>query len=102
MALKVGVEMLKGLRYKLRMMGIPLDGHAHVRVDNMSVVYNSSLPESTLRKKSNSVAYHFVRENVANGTCKIAFEPSKTNLADLLTKIQTGPERTRLAQMILF
>ena len=102
MALKVGVEMLKGLRYKLRMMDIPLDGHAHVRVDNMSVVYNSSLPESTLRKKSNSVAYHFVRENVANGTCKIAFEPSKTNLADLLTKIQTGPERTRLAQMILF
>ena len=83
-------------------MGIPLDGHAHVRVDNMSVVYSSSLPESTLRKKSNSVAYHFVRENVANGTCKIAFEPSKTNLADLLTKIQTGLERTRLAQLILF
>ena len=102
MALKVGVEMLKRLRYKLRMMGVPLDGHAHVRVNNVSVVYNSSLPESTLRKKSNSVAYHYVWENVANGTCKVAYEPSKTNLADLLTKIQTGPERTRLAKMILF
>ena len=102
MALKVGIEMLRGLRYKLRMMGIPLDGHAHVRCDNMSVVSNSSKPESTLKKKSNAVAYHYVRENVANGVCRIAYEPSTTNLADLLTKVQTGPERTRLAGMILF
>ena len=83
MALKVGVEMIKGLRYKLRMMGVPLDGHTHVRVDNMSVVQNSSRPESVLRKKSNAIAYHFVRENVANGTCRIAYEPSRTNLAEL-------------------
>ena len=102
MALKVGIEMIKGLRYKLRMMGVPLEGHAHIRVDNMSVVLNSSKPESVLRKKSNAIAYHFVRENVANGSCRIAFEPSKTNLADLLTKIQTGTERTRLASMILY
>ena len=94
--------MIRGLRYKLRMMGIPLDGHTHVRCDNMSVVSNSSKPESTLKKKSNAVAYHYVRENVANGVCRIAYEPSTTNLADLLTKIQTGPERTRLAGMILF
>ena len=60
MALKVGIEMLRGLRYKLRMMGIPLDGHAHVRCDNMSVVSNSSKPESTLKKRSNAVAYHYV------------------------------------------
>ena len=102
MALKVGIEMIKGLRYKLRMMGVPLDGHAHIRVDNMSVVHNSTIPESSLKKKSNSIAYHFVRENVASGMCRIAYEPSKTNLADLLTKIQTGTMRTRLALMILF
>ena len=102
MALKVGIEMVKGLRYKLRMMGVPLDGHAHIRVDNMSVVLNTSVPESTLKKKSNSIAYHFVRENVASGMCRVAFEPSKTNLADILTKIQTGTERTRLASMILY
>ena len=102
MALKVGIEMIKGLRYKLRMMGVPIEGHTHIRVDNMSVVANSSKPESTLRKKSNAIAYHFVRENVANGSCRIAFEPSRTNLADLLTKIQTGAERTRLASMILY
>ena len=102
MALKVGIEMIKGLRYKLRMMGVPLEGHTHVRVDNMSVVQNSSKPSSTLRKKSNAIAYHFVRENVANGTYRIAYEPSRTNLADLLTKIQSGSERTRLASLILY
>ena len=102
MALKVGIEMTKGLRYKLRMLGVPLDGHAHIRVDNMSVVQNSTRPESILRKKSNAIAYHFVRENVAKGVCRIAYEPSKSNLADLLTKVQTGTERKRLAEMILY
>jgi hypothetical protein len=37
-ALRTGVEMIWGLRYKLRMMGVPLDGHAHIHVDNKSVV----------------------------------------------------------------
>jgi hypothetical protein len=46
MALKTAVEMMKGMRNKLRMLGIPLDGHAHVRVDNMSVVRNTTAPES--------------------------------------------------------
>ena len=74
----------------------------HIQVDNMSVVNNTTKLESTLKKKSNAITYHFIRENVANVTCKIAFEPSKTNPADLLTKIHTGTERARLALMILF
>jgi hypothetical protein len=64
-ALKTGIEIISVLRYKLRMMGISLDGHAHVRVDNMFVVKNTSVPESTLKKKSNAIAYHFVSEAVA-------------------------------------
>ena len=68
----------------------------------MSVVNNTSQPESTLKKKSSAIAYHFVHESVASGMCKIAYEPSKTNLADLLTKIQTGTEWAQLASMILY
>jgi hypothetical protein len=101
MALKTGMELLEGLRYKLRMMGIGMDGHAHVRVDNMSVVHNSSKPESTLKKKSNSIAYHYVRSKVAAGIARIAYEPTGSNLADMLTKIQAGPVRQRLAQRVL-
>ena len=34
------------------MMGIPIEGHAHVRIDNMSVVNNTMKLESMLEKKS--------------------------------------------------
>ena len=31
---KVATDLIKGMRYKRRMMGVPLDGPAHVRVYN--------------------------------------------------------------------
>jgi len=101
-ALKVCTEMIEGLRYKLRMMGVPIKGAARVRVDNMSVVNNTTRPESQLKKKSNAIAYHYVRERVAADIIRIGYEDTKTNLTDMLTKIQTGPERKRLASMVLF
>ena len=101
-ALKMAVEQVIGLRYKLRMMGVPLEGHAHVRVDNMSVVRNTSAPESQLKKKSNSIAYHFVREAAAADIVRIAYEPTDTNLADILTKTQPGTVRKRKVEMILY
>ena len=53
--MKQDINALRGLRYKLRMMGIPLLGPSYIHGDNMSVIYNSSRPGSVLRKKSNSV-----------------------------------------------
>ena len=53
-AMKHCTEYLRGLRYKLRMMGIPVEGHAYVFGDNKSVLYNVSIPESILKKKSQS------------------------------------------------
>ena len=102
MALKAAVEMIKGLRYKVRMMGIPLEEATHVLVDNMSVVHNTSRPESTLRKKSNSIAYHFVRESATASEIQILHVESKENISDMLTKIPTGQERKQLAQMVLY
>ncbi|CAB9501084.1 expressed unknown protein [Seminavis robusta] len=84
------------------MMGVPLDGPAHVKADNMSVIKNSSIPESTLKKKSNSVAYHYVRERVAAGMANITYENTESNLADMLTKIQNGPVRQRLVSKVLY
>jgi hypothetical protein len=71
MALKTETEMVQGLRYKLRIMGIPINVPTHMRVDNMSVVNNTTSPDSMLTKKSNLIAYHFVRECVAAGWIKI-------------------------------
>ncbi len=45
--MKTGVDTLRGLRYKLRMMGVAINGASHVYGDNMSVIKNTSKPGST-------------------------------------------------------
>jgi hypothetical protein len=74
MSLKALRDYNKGLRYKLRSMGVPISGPSYVYCDNNSVVCNTTAPESTLKKKSNAIAYHCVRESVACGEMIIAFE----------------------------
>jgi len=54
-AMKHGMKKLRGLRYKLCMMGIPLTGPSYIYGDNKSQVTNSTRPESTLKKKRNSI-----------------------------------------------
>jgi hypothetical protein len=66
-AMKNGIETCRGLRYKLRMMGMTLSGPTFVYWYNMSVVHNTQRPESVLKKKSNSLCYHMVRESAAMG-----------------------------------
>ena len=51
----------RGLRYKLRMFGVPLDGPTKVLCVNEKVVHNSSRLESTLNKKHSSIAYYVTR-----------------------------------------
>ena len=63
-AMNQGMEAVRGIRYKLRMMGMRISGPTYVYGDNMSVIHNIQRPESTLRKKSNSICYHAVRELV--------------------------------------
>ena len=101
-ALRVGMEMNDGLRYKLRMMGIPIAGPSNVLCDNQSVVDNSSLPESQLKKKHLSIAYHYVRECCAKGAAQIAFESTETNLADLCTKVLGWQRRKNLCSRLLY
>ena len=66
------VELIEGLRDKLRMFGIPINGPANVYCDNEAVTKNCSIPESTLKKKHHSIAYHRNREAVAAETIRIA------------------------------
>ena len=103
MAMKHATEYIRGLRYKLRMMGIPFSDPCYVYGDNQSVLYNTTLPESTLKKKSNSIAYHSVREGVATDEWITGYEPSDTNVSDLLTKpVPAGQRRTRLVRGVLY
>ena len=54
-ALRIATELIEGLRYKLRMLGIPLDGPANVFGNNQLVINNATIPELPLKKKH--VAY---------------------------------------------
>jgi hypothetical protein len=101
-ALKCAVEMMEGLRYKLQMLGVPLEGLANVFCDNESVVKNSSMPESTLKKRHNAIAYHHCREAQGAGIICFAFEPGKTNITDLFTKLLPAPRLKELVQMVLW
>jgi hypothetical protein len=101
-AMRVATEMVEGLRYKLRMFGIPIDGPTDILCDNQSVVSNSSVPESTLNKKHNAICYHRVREACAAGTIRIAKEDTTTNLADIFTKPLPNPQRRFLLSRIVY
>jgi hypothetical protein len=92
-AMKTAVEVLHGLRYKLRMMGIQISGPTYGFGDNLSVIRNTSMPELMLRKKNNSICYHAVREAAAMGEIITAHESGITNGADLLTKVLPGGQR---------
>lgn len=101
-AMKQCCEYLRGLRYKLRMMGIPCEGPAYVFGDNQSVLANTTIPDSTLKKKSQSIAYHFVREGVARDEWRTTYVNTHQNESDLLTKmLPSGEKRKGFVRMLL-
>ncbi len=101
--MKNGMEATRGLRYKLRMMGVPLSGPTYIYGDNMSVIHNTQRPESTLKKKSNSICYHAVRESVAMGESITGHVSTHANPADIATKVLPGGQkRNHLISLILY
>ena len=101
-AMKQCCEYIRGLRYKLRMMGIPVEGPAYIHGDNQSVLCNTSRPDSTLKKKSQSIAFHFLREGVARDEWRTAYVNTHYNEADLLTKVLPhGEKRVKFVQNLL-
>ena len=101
-AMKHGIETLRGIRYKLRMMGIPISGPSYVLGDNQSVIFNTSRPESTLKKKSNSICYHAVRESVAMGESLTTHVPTRYNVSDQMTKVLYGAKKREQVGMVLY
>ena len=101
-AMRIAIELIEGLQYKIRMMGIPLDGPCNVFCDNNAVVLNSTNPESVLKKKHAAINYHRTREAIAAGTIRVAKEDTATNIAYLLTKCLPGPSSRTHASRVLW
>ena len=85
-AMKTAVEQIEALWYKLRMFGIPIAGSTNIFCDNEAEFKNTTMPDSTLKKKHTSICYHRCREAVASETIQVAKEGMLTNLSDLFTK----------------
>jgi hypothetical protein len=64
-ASRIATELILEIRYMLRSLGVALDGPALMLGDGMSVVLNTTVPSSVLKKKHNAIAYHRVREAIA-------------------------------------
>ena len=102
-AFKQGTEYVRGLRYKLRMMGIPCSEPTFVFGDNQSVLANTTVPSSQLKKKSNSIAYHFVREGCARDEWRMTYVNTHVNPADLFTKpLPSGDKRSSFIRSMLW
>ena len=95
-AAKACVEYITAFHFKLRMFGVPLDGPTKVLCDNESVVKNSSLLASTLNKKHSSIAYHYVRWNVAARVIVMAWIDTNYNFPDAMTKRLVVEKRMQL------
>jgi hypothetical protein len=101
-AMKQCTEYVGGLQYKLRMMAIPRGEPTYVSGDNQSVLANTTVPESTLKKKLQSITYHFVRKRCACDEWQTAYVNTHLIPSDLLTKpLPHGVKRRGFVQMLL-
>ena len=67
----------------------------------MSVIYNTQCPESNLKKKSNYIFYHSVRESVAMGESLTGHVGTNKNCANLATKVlYDGKRRCHVSNLL--
>jgi hypothetical protein len=86
----------------LRSLGVVLDGPALILGDNMSVVLNTTVPSSVLKKKHNTIAYHRVREAIAARIMRFAYIKCEENVSDVLTKPLSNEKFNYLMKRWLF
>ena len=80
-----------------------IDGPVYIYRDNQSVLANTTIPDSTLKKKSQSIVYHFVREKVARDEWRTTYVNTHENSADLLIKpLSTGEKKRKFVKMLLY
>ncbi len=100
--MKIGMVSLRGLRYKLRVTGIGISGPSYIYGNNMSVIYNTQRPEPMLKKKSNSICYHTIRESVVMGESLTGHIGTNEIVSDLATKVLYGQKRQFMISQLLY
>ena len=65
------------------MLGMGLEKTSLMLGDNMSVILNTTIPSSMLKKKHNAVAYQKAREIIAFKTMQFCHIPSTAKVATI-------------------
>ena len=86
----------------LRIIGVNMEESTLLLGDNKSVVLNTPMPSSVLKKKHCVVSYHRIREAVASGIVKFSHIDSVDNYSDMLTKHLSANAFHRLIKPLLF
>ena len=84
------------------MMGANMEESALMLGDNKSVVLNTTMPSSVLKKKHCAVSYHKIREMIACKVLRFASITSEMNYADVLTKPLSKPAFNKIVRPLLF
>ena len=86
LVMKKWCEYLRGLRYTLRIMGLLVKNPVLIYGDNQSLLCNTAVNDSTIKKNSSVVEYQFVREVVAGKEWITGYIKTSENCSDLITK----------------
>ena len=96
------MDLTKGLRNKLRIIGVPIDRPTLVFCDNKLVVTNTSVPTSALQQKHLGVCYHAIIESFAAIIHWIAYIAGEFNPVDVPTKLLTAAVKRLYIGQILY
>ena len=75
------------------MFGIPVDEPDYVYGDNQLMLANTTMPQYTLKKKSQSIYFHFVHKVSAADEWCTTYINTSLNVAYLMTKPLSGKKR---------
>ena len=73
------------MKKQLRDYGLDLD-HIPIFCDNTSAIAISNNPVQHSRTKHIDIRYHFIREQIMNGTVEIQYVPTADQIANIFTK----------------
>ena len=102
-SMKQCCEYVRGLRYKIRIIGISVNNPVFTNGDNQSMLWNTEVPDSTLKNKSSVVAYQFVREGLARTDLIMGYIKTSENCLDFMTNT-VSPEKNikrNIGQLIM-
>ena len=77
-------------------MRIPVDESTFVYGYNQAVLSDTMMPESTLKKKTQSITFHHVRDKTAHVKWRMTYINTYENFSDIMNKpLSSGEKRLK-------